>query len=80
MREHIKVYTGSLILINRLVQLLEEQNITSIIKNHRESGRLAGFGTTGDNVELHVYNSDIDKTEKILKDFEEGMKSNLSIS
>mgnify|MGYP000972649206 CR=1 FL=1 len=70
MREHVKVYTGTSILVNRLAYLLDEQKIPSIIKNHSESGRLAGFGTTGDSVELHIFDSDIKVAERVFKGFE----------
>lgn len=69
MSEQIKIYTGSAITINRLAQLLEDQKIPSIIKNNQESGRLAGFGTTGDSVELYILNSDLDNAQKIIEAF-----------
>lgn len=69
MSEQIKIYTGSAITINRLAQLLEDQKIPSIIKNNQESGRLAGFGTTGDSVELYILNSDLDNAQKVIEAF-----------
>lgn len=69
MSEQIKIYTGSAITINRLAQLLEDQKIPSIIKNNQESGRLAGFGITGDSVELYILNSDLDNAQKIIEAF-----------
>ncbi len=69
MKEHIKIFTGTSILVNRLAFLLEEQNIPSIIKNDKESGRLAGFGTTGSSVELHILNTDIEKSKNIIDSF-----------
>ena len=75
MREHKKVYTGNFIVINRLAQLLEEQNISSIIKNHKESGRLAGFGTTGASSDLFIYKSDFEDAKKIIHSFNEEVNS-----
>lgn len=69
MKQHIKVYTGTAILVNRLAYLLEEQKIPSIIKNYSESARLAGFGTTGDSVELHVYDTDVSKAKAVFDIF-----------
>ncbi|CAM1355817.1 MULTISPECIES: putative signal transducing protein [Tenacibaculum] len=69
MKEHISIFTGSAILVNRLAQLLEDNKIPSIIKNERESGRLAGFGATGDVVELHIFNTDIEASKKIIENF-----------
>lgn len=69
MLKHIKIFTGTSILVNRLAQLLDEQQIPSIVKDTRESGRLAGFGTTGDAVELHIFNSDLEKASSIIENF-----------
>lgn len=69
MNEHIKVFTGTSILVNRLAYLLDEISIPSIIKNEKESGRLAGFGTLGDAVELHIFNSDLEKATDVIESF-----------
>lgn len=67
MKEHIKIYTGSSIQVNRLAAVLEEQKVNFIIKNPHESGRLAGFGTSGESVEVFVLNSDLETANKILE-------------
>jgi len=69
MRDHIKIYTGTSILINRLAFLLNEISIPSVIRDHPESGRLAGFGTLGYSSELFIFNSDIEKASGIIKKF-----------
>lgn len=71
MTEHKKIYTGTSILVNRLAFLLDEAGISSIVKDERESGRLAGFGTFGDSSELHVLASDYNKAEPVIKKFKE---------
>ena len=43
--EYLKIYTSSLIIINGIRNLLAENNIASLVKNHPESARLAGFGS-----------------------------------
>ncbi len=75
MKTHIKLFTGTSILVNRLAQLLEEQNIPSIIRNDEESGRLAGFGTFGDSVELLIFESDKEPALTILEEFRKELKS-----
>ena len=70
MKEYNRFFTGSSITVNRLADLLGRENIPYIIKDHTESGRLAGFGTTGDSVELFVLKSDQTRAEKVLEDFE----------
>ena len=69
MAEQVRIYTASAITINRLAQLLEEQNIPSIIKNNQESGRLAGFGTTAESVELYILDTDVEKAQKVVDVF-----------
>lgn len=75
MKEHMHIYTETSILVNRLAFLLDEALIPSIIKNEVESGRLAGFGTTGDAVELYVFQSDIKKAKPIIENFKEEISS-----
>ncbi len=71
MKEHIKIFVGTSILVNRLAQLLDDEDIPSIIKDDKESGRLAGFGTTGDSVELLIFNSDRERALPIVDKFKE---------
>ncbi len=70
MSNYIKAYTSSAITINRLAELLEKENITFLIKDRKESARLAGFGSTGDDVELHVLESEADKVRPIIASFD----------
>lgn len=70
MNEHVKILTDSAIVINRIVQLLDEEKIPSIVKDNVESARLAGFGTPSNDVELHVYKSDVNRAEMIIKSFQ----------
>ncbi|KAA1245794.1 DUF2007 domain-containing protein [Aquimarina sp. RZ0] len=69
MREHIKIYSGTSIIINRLAFLLSEISIPFVIRDHQESGRLAGFGTLGYSSELFIFNSDIEKASHVIKIF-----------
>ncbi|MDO5969047.1 DUF2007 domain-containing protein [Flavivirga aquimarina] len=41
---YIKVFTGNLIIVQRIVNELEIININPIVKDATESARLAGFG------------------------------------
>lgn len=69
MKEHINVFTGSTILTNRLAFLLDENEIPSLIKDQKESGRLAGFGATGNSSELFIYTTDFEKAKNIIEKF-----------
>ncbi len=70
MTEHIHVFTGTSILVNRLYGLLEAEGIGAVIKDETESGRLAGFGAPMNAVSLFILNSDIDKAKAIIESFE----------
>ena len=69
MIEHVKVLTDSAIVIDRIIQLLDEEKITSIVRDNVESARLAGFGTPSNNVELYVHKSDVERAELIIRPF-----------
>lgn len=69
MSQHIKVLTDSSIIINRAADLLKQEGIPSIIKNNVESGRLAGFGTSNNDVDLWIEEDDLEKAQSILNEF-----------
>ncbi|HEY5689412.1 MAG TPA: DUF2007 domain-containing protein [Yeosuana sp.] len=69
MDKFIKILTSSSIIINRIAFLLDQRNIATLIKDNVESARLAGFGTTQNDVELYVHNSDFESAQKIIKEF-----------
>ena len=73
--EYSKIYTSSFIIINGLRSLLAENNIISLVKNHPESARLAGFGVTMDSVELFVLKKDLEKSEGIINTFKKEINS-----
>lgn len=70
MKDYVKIFTGTAILVNRLAQLLDEKGISTVIKDEQQSGLLAGFGTTGSAVELFVFDSDKDEALPIVEEFE----------
>ncbi|MDG1528598.1 MAG: DUF2007 domain-containing protein [Polaribacter sp.] len=68
-KEHIKVYSGTSVLVNRLSFLLDTEKIPSLIKDHVSSGNLAGFGALSNSVELFIYKSDLEKATEIIEEF-----------
>lgn len=68
-KEHIKVFSGTSVLVNRLSFLLDEVKIPSLIKNHHESARLGGFGLPINSIELFIYDSDLEKAAPIIEEF-----------
>lgn len=69
MKEHIQVFTGTSILANRLAFLLDENNIPTLIKDQKESGRLAGFGAIESSSQLFIYSSDYERSKNIIENF-----------
>ena len=68
MNRHVRVMTSSAIIVQGAVQILREHRITPLIKNINESGRLAGFGTLPDEVELYVLESEAEAALDLIKD------------
>ena len=70
MSNHVKLYSGTSILVNRLAYMLDEIGVSSIIKDNQESGRLAGFGTLGQSVDLLINEEDYEKAKDSLDIFQ----------
>jgi len=66
MSEHIKVASNSSIVIKRIVQMLDENNIQSLVKDNVESSRMAGFGTSYYDVDLYVEKADAERAMEII--------------
>lgn len=72
--EHIRLFTGSLIEIQRLQLDLNDKKIPSLVKNNFESGMLAGFyGGSPSQVELFIFKEDMEKAKPILTKFKKDM-------
>ena len=67
MNRHVRILTSSAIIVQGAAQILKDQDIVPLIKNINESGRLAGFGTLPDEVELHVLESETEAALEIIK-------------
>lgn len=65
---YINIFTGSSIIANQIVNALHEVNISPIVKDETESGRLAGFGgTIAGNQELFVHLDEASKAKEIIE-------------
>lgn len=60
------LYTGSLVEVQRLKAILEENDIFPIIKDENESARLAGFGAPPMMQQLWVPASEVEKSKTLL--------------
>ena len=64
---YIKIFQGSFIESNMLVDELKKINIFPIVKNEMESARLAGFGSANLNsICLYVFKDELKKTNDLL--------------
>ena len=65
---YIKIYTGSFIMVHRIVSELEKINVKAIIKDESESGRLAGFGSAiQGQQEIFVNKDELDKAVLVVE-------------
>lgn len=73
--KHIKFFVGSLIEIQRLQLDLDDNEIPSLVKNNFQSGLRSGFyGGSPSQVELFIFEEDLEKAKPILDAFEKEME------
>ena len=66
--KHIRLFTGSFIAVQRLQLDLNDAEIPFLVKNNNESAKMAGFGALSDNVEIFVYEEDLESAKELLKE------------
>ena len=67
--EHIKIFTGSSILVKGLQNLLDDHKLSYLIKDRFESARLGGYGEHISSVELFVLNTDINEALRLVETY-----------
>ena len=65
----MKVFSGSEILALALQVKIEEAGVDTVLKNNNQSATLAGFGTTGQAVELFIQETDFAKANPVIEEF-----------
>lgn len=65
----MKVFSGSEILAMALKAKIEEAGVDTQIKNNIQSARVAGFGSSGQAVEVFINEKDFGKAHKAIEDF-----------
>ncbi|WP_338645880.1 DUF2007 domain-containing protein [Flavobacterium sp. KS-LB2] len=65
----MKVFSGSEILAMALKEKIEAIGVETLLKNNIQSARLAGFGTTGQAVELFVQETEFAKVNPVIEEF-----------
>lgn len=64
-KEHVKVFTDTPIIVDRLKYILKENNILSIIK----SDKIVGYEISNNFDELYILNSDVERAAPIIENF-----------
>ena len=66
--EYTKIYNGNFILVTRVKDALEKEEIIPIIKDEGESQRLAGYASLNQGFqEVFVHNDELEKANSILE-------------
>lgn len=66
---YTKIYSGSMVMVTRVVARLEEIGVSPVVKDESESGRLAGFGSAIQYFqEVYVHNNELDKSIPIVQE------------
>jgi hypothetical protein len=60
------LFSGSIVDVQRVKAILEENDIYPIIKDESESARLAGFGAPSMMQQLLVLDSEVEKAKSLL--------------
>ena len=65
----MKVFSGSEILAFALQEKIEEAGVSTIVKNNIQSATIAGFGNSGQAVELFIQETDFSKANLVIEEF-----------
>ena len=65
----MKVFSGSEILALALQEKIEAVGVDTVLKNNIQSARIAGFGETGQAVELFIQETDFSKANPVIEEF-----------
>ncbi|MES2544156.1 MAG: DUF2007 domain-containing protein [Bacteroidota bacterium] len=65
----MKIFSGTEILALALQQKIEDIGVTTVLKNNIQSAKSAGFGTSGQAVELFIQEVDFGKANPVIEEF-----------
>lgn len=69
MDDYVKIFSGSFIIVQLVLDRLKGAGINAIVKDESESGRLAGFGSAIQGFqELYVSKDEVDYAIPIVED------------
>lgn len=73
---YTKIFTGNFIMVQRISSDLERHDISAVVKDETESGRLAGFGAPiQGQQELYVHKDELEKALSILENISKELAS-----
>jgi len=67
MSDYRRIYTGSIVNVNKIKAALTELDIVPVIKDQNESARLAGFGQTAPGQEVFLTHAEYEKASDLLE-------------
>ncbi len=74
--EYTKIYNGNFILVTRVKDALEKEEIIPIIKDEGESQRLAGYASLNQGFqEVFVHNDELEKASSIVEKIKAEMET-----
>lgn len=65
----MKIFSGSEILALALQTKIEEVGVSTIVKNNIQSANIAGFGGSGQAVEVFIQEVDFGKANEVIEEF-----------
>lgn len=65
----MKVFSGSEILALALQEKIEAAGVNTMVKNNIQSATMAGFGTSGQAVEVFIQETDFAKANPVIEEF-----------
>lgn len=65
---YIKIYTGDIMIVQRIVSELEKLNIIPVLKDQTDSGLIPLFGTSNSIFkQVYVHKDELDKANSIIE-------------
>ncbi len=66
MKSYERIFTGSVVEVLKIKEVLAQKNIVPVIKDNAESARLAGFGAPPNLQQVFVHIDELEVAKKLL--------------
>ena len=70
-KEHVKVFSGTSIIVRGLQNILDDNQIGYVIRDNVESARLAGFGAQRNDIDVYVLENDFSRAKALIENYQE---------